>query len=209
MRITIFGPPGSGKGTQAERISDYFGLEHLSTGVLLREEIRSGSELGELIRDIVESGQLVADDIVNREVFKRIEDLEDYLLDGYPRNLPQAEELDRYLEELERPLTGAVFLQVPDEEVVSRLTGRLVCACADGTRHSGSAREGDICPECGAPFVRRNDDSRDVIGNRLRHYHALTSCLEDYYSGRLLAVDGVGTVDEVFRRLREALGSWA
>lgn len=209
MRVTFFGPPGSGKGTQAEMISEYYGLEHLSTGVLLREEIRSGSKLGDRIRETVESGRLVGDDIVNREVFQRIEDVEDFLLDGYPRNMAQAQELDRHLEALGRPLSGAVFLQVPDDEVIRRLTGRLVCACADGTRHSSGFSEGDVCPECGTAFVRRIDDSGEVVDNRLRHYHSLTSGLKGYYRGRLLSVDGTGTVEQVFSRLREALRPWA
>lgn len=208
MRITFFGPPGSGKGTQAERISEYFGLEHISTGMLLRQEIRSGSKLGGRIKEIVESGHLVSDEIVNREVFTRIEGLDDYLLDGYPRNLEQARELDVFLDGIEKPLSGAVFLQVPDEEVLRRLTGRLVCSCADGTRHSGEFSEGDICPECGTPFVRRSDDSSEVVKNRLDHYHGLTRHLEDYYSDRLLAVNGIGTIEQVYKRIREALRIW-
>jgi adenylate kinase len=209
MRITFFGPPGSGKGTQAERISEYYGLEHISTGMLLREEIRSGSKLGVLIRKIVESGHLVSDDIVNREVIDRIERMEDYLLDGYPRNLSQAKRLDRFLEETGKPLSGAVFIQVPEEEVLKRLTGRLVCACADGTGHSAESREGDICRECGKPFVRRSDDSIEVVRNRLHHYHNLTMHLEEYYRGRLLSIDGVGTIEQVFQRIMEALRPWA
>lgn len=209
MRITFFGPPGSGKGTQAEKISEYFGLEHISTGVLLREEISSGSKLGERIRDIVESGHLVSDEIVNREVFARIRNLEDYLLDGYPRNLSQAGQLDRYLEETGRPLSGAVFIHIPDEEVMRRLTGRLVCACADGTRHSSGFSEGDTCPECGATFVRRTDDSSGVVRKRLEHYHSATGHLENYYRGRLLSVNGLGTIEQVYQRIREELAAWA
>lgn len=209
MRITFFGPPGSGKGTQAEKISEYFGLEHISTGILLREEISSGSKLGNEIREIVESGHLVSDDIVNREVFARIRNLDDYLLDGYPRNLSQAEALDRFLEETGRPLSGAVFIHIPDEEVMRRLTGRLVCACADGTRHSGGFSEGDTCPECGEAFVRRTDDSGDIVRKRLEHYHTATGHLKDYYSGRLLAVNGVGTIEQVYQRIREELMAWA
>ncbi len=97
MRITFFGPPGSGKGTQADRISSYFGLQHISTGMLFREEIKSGSELGNHIRRRVELGHLVSDEVVNEEVLKRIENVSDFLLDGYPRNLPQAECLDKFL----------------------------------------------------------------------------------------------------------------
>ncbi len=106
MRITFFGPPGSGKGTQADRISSYFDLEHISTGMLFREEIDSGSELGERIREIVESGNLVSDEIANEEVFSRIENTDGFLLDGYPRNLSQAKRLDEFLLNTSKPLSG-------------------------------------------------------------------------------------------------------
>lgn len=209
MRVTFFGPPGSGKGTQAEKISEYFGLEHISTGVLLREEISSGSKMGERIREIVESGHLVSDEIVNREVFSRIENADDYLLDGYPRNLSQAGRLDRFLEEKGKPLSGAVFIHIPDEEVMNRLTGRLVCACADGTRHSSGFSEGDTCPECGATFVRRTDDSSEIVRKRLEQYHNFTGHLEEFYRGRLLTVNGLGSIEQVYQRIREELMVWA
>jgi adenylate kinase len=209
MRITFFGPPGSGKGTQAEKISSHFGMDHISTGFLLREEIRSGSELGKLIRETVESGHLVDDELVNREVFSKIEDKEEFLLDGYPRNLSQAKDLDGFLESRSKPLSGAVFLQVPDEEVMRRLTGRLVCSCPEGTGDSGGFQEGDVCPECGSRFVRRTDDSSEIVRNRLSHYHNLTRHLVDYYGRRLLSVDGIGSIEEVYDRLVEALRPWA
>jgi len=208
MRITFFGPPGSGKGTQADRISDHFGLEHISTGTLLRDEIESGSKLGLRIQEIVESGHLVSDDIVNEEVFTRLRRIDDFLLDGYPRNLEQAKALDLFLTEENKPLSGAVFLQVPDEEVKQRLLGRLVCECPNG-KTAVDAREGQVCPVCGSTFARRNDDSADVIDNRLHHYHAFTRHLEDYYAGRLRIIDGLGSIDEVFARIRNALDEWA
>lgn len=209
MRIVFFGPPGSGKGTQAERVSEHFGLVHISTGMLLREEIRSGSEMGKLIRETVESGRLVSDEIVNLEVFRRLGGIDDFLLDGYPRNASQAESLDAFLDEAGRPLSGAVFLSIPDEEAVRRLTERLVCACADGSVHGEGSEEGDACPHCGESLVRRTDDDLEVVSDRLRHYHELTGRLEDYYRDRLLEVDGTGTREQVFDRIRTALDEWA
>jgi adenylate kinase len=211
MRLTFFGPPGSGKGTQASLISDCFGLKHISTGILLRDEINSRSELGNRIRRQVELGHLVSDEIVNEEVLNRIEKISDFLLDGYPRNLPQAECLDKFLEVEGKPLSGAVFIRVPDEEVINRLTGRLVCNCLGGIRKTAdeSYKEGDTCPVCGQVFVKRTDDSLDVIRFRLEQYHNLKIRLVKFYENRMLAVDGVGTVDQVYERIREELEKWA
>ena len=208
MRLTFFGPPGSGKGTQAKLVSDHFDLEHISTGILLREEIESGSELGRRIQETVESGHLVGDEIVNGEVFQRVRELDRFLLDGYPRNIAQAQELDSFLNGIGKPLSGSVFIHVPDEEVARRLSGRLVCGCPEGSRETEGYTEGDTCPRCGEPFVRRVDDSSEVIDNRLSHYHNFTRHLEEYYTDRLLVIDGVGTVEEVFRRIRRKLEDW-
>ncbi|MBD3277675.1 MAG: adenylate kinase [Candidatus Aegiribacteria sp.] len=208
MRLTFFGPPGSGKGTQAQLVSDHFDLEHISTGILLREEIESGSELGRLIKETVESGHLVSDEIVNGEVFQRVRELDRFLLDGYPRNIAQAEELDAYLKGIDKPLSGSVFIHIPDEEVARRLSGRLVCGCPEGSRKTQGYSEGDRCPRCGEPFVRRVDDSSEVLDNRLSHYHSFTRHLEEYYTDRLLVIDGVGTIEEVFRRIRGKLEDW-
>ena len=211
MRLTFFGPPGSGKGTQADRISSYFGLQHISTGMLFREEINSGSELGKRIREIVEAGNLVSDDIANEEVFNRIQTIDSFLLDGYPRNLSQAERLDEFLIKSGKPLSGAVSIHIPDEEVIRRLTGRLVCACSNGNGHRNSAhyKEGDICPVCGEPFVKRSDDTLKVMKNRLDHYYNLTRHLETFYADRLLKIDGSGTIDQVNERIRKELLTWA
>ena len=211
MRITFFGPPGSGKGTQADRISSHFGIQHISTGVLFREEIDSGSELGNQIRRRVELGHLVSDEIVNEEVLNRIENVSDFLLDGYPRNLPQAECLDKFLEIKGRPLSGAVFIQISDDEVVRRLTGRLACNCLGGNRriNDDSYKEGNTCPVCGRVFIRRADDSLDVIKFRLEQYHNLNKRLLKFYENRLIKIDGFGTIDQVNERIRNELLTWA
>jgi len=210
MRITFFGPPGSGKGTQADRISNCFSLQHISTGMLFREEINSGSELGKLIQEIVESGHLVSDEIVNTEVFNRIERVDDYLLDGYPRNLHQAECLDKFLEESGKPLSGSVFIHIPDDEVLKRLTGRLVCGCSNKYRNTDSTdvKEGDICPECGVTYVKRSDDSSEIVKFRLEQYHNLNRRLVRFYENRLLMIDGLGTIDQVYERIRKELVKW-
>lgn len=208
MRITFFGPPGSGKGTQADRISDYFGLQHISTGILLRDEIRSGSNLGMRIRDVVESGHLVNDEIINEEVFNRIDNIDGFLLDGYPRNISQAKSLDEFLEKTGQSLSGAVLIHIPDEEVMRRLSERLVCGCKDGGSDSDNYEEGDICPECGEQFVKRIDDSSDVITNRLHHFHSFTTHLKKFYENRLLEIDGLGSIDQVFERIRFELEKW-
>ena len=127
MRIVFFGPPGSGKGTQARQASAHFGMVHLSTGSLFREEVQKETDLGMRICEIMESGMLISDEIVNEQVFTKISGIEDFLLDGYPRNVGQAGDLDHYLAEIGRPLTGALLLVVPDDEVIARLSGRLTC----------------------------------------------------------------------------------
>lgn len=208
MRIVFFGPPGSGKGTQAERISKRYNLHHLSTGLLLREEININSELGKRIRKIVESGHLVDDEIVNEEVFSKVKEYDRFLLDGYPRNLIQAEGLDDYLEEEKKPLSGAVFITIPDAEVIERLSGRLTCSQCGFAGKQPLQNPGDECPRCGTLLVERNDDRIEVIKQRLVHYYNLTKHLEKYYHDRLLIIDGMGTVDQVTLRLEEALSIW-
>lgn len=208
MRIVFFGPPGSGKGTQADRMSKRYNLHHLSTGLLLREEIHSNSELGKRIREIVESGHLVDDEIVNEEVFSKLKEYDRFLLDGYPRNLIQAEGLDNYLEEEKKPLSGAIFITIPDAEVIERLSGRLTCSRCGFTGKQPLYHSGDECIRCGTPLVERNDDRTEVIEQRLVHYHNLTKHLEKYYHDSLLIIDGMGTVDQVALRLEEALSIW-
>ncbi|MCK4671647.1 MAG: nucleoside monophosphate kinase [Candidatus Aegiribacteria sp.] len=208
MRIVFFGPPGSGKGTQADRMSKRYKLHHLSTGLMLREEIHNKSELGKRIRKIVESGHLVDDETVNEEVFSKVCKYDRFLLDGYPRNLFQAESLDEYLEEEKKPLSGAVFITIPDEEVIERLSGRLTCSRCGFTGKQPLYHPGDECIRCGTALIERNDDRTEVIEQRLVQYHSLTKHLEKYYHDRLLIIDGMGTVDQVALRLEEALSIW-
>jgi adenylate kinase len=209
MRIVFFGPPGSGKGTQACLASAHFGLVHLSTGSLFREEVQKETDLGLRIREIMESGSLISDEIVNEQVFSKISCIEEFLLDGYPRNVSQAGNLDLHLTEIGRPLTGALQLIVPDGEVIARLSDRLTCTgCGQISDANSEPDLGRNCSACGNPLAIREDDRPEVIRERLEHYRMETRPLVDYYSGRMLEIDGLGTVQEVFTRIRESLSTW-
>jgi adenylate kinase len=209
MRLTFFGPPGSGKGTQAHRVSERFGLSHISTGLMFREEISGGSELGLRIRETVEAGHLVDDATVNGELYGKLSGMKRFLLDGYPRSVSQAESLDRFLEGTGLKLTGAVFIVVPEIEVIRRLSGRLVCPMCGFTATDSMFSRMDPCARCGRPLVERDDDRSEVIAWRLRHYHDLTQPLEVFYRDRIAVIDGMGSVDEVTERILEALRAWA
>jgi adenylate kinase len=208
MRLVFFGPPGSGKGTQAGLVAGLFGMAHLSTGSLFREEVQKGTELGIRIRAIMESGALITDDVVNEQVFSRISGITDFLLDGYPRNVGQAEALDSFLTDADRPLTGAVLLVIPDEEVIARLSGRLTCTGCGGITGADDLSGDGLCRECGGRLEVREDDRPEVVRDRLEHYRRQTLPLMDYYSGRMLEVDGVGTVRQVTDRIVESLSGW-
>lgn len=206
MRLVLFGPPGSGKGTQAARICAFFGLEHLSTGNILREVMERGTELGRRISDVVRSGALVDDSTVNAIVFSRLGAATGFLLDGYPRNTGQAVALDAFLEAT-LPVQCALLLKVPEEEIVRRLSGRVSCSVCG---YTGTASLDEApCPSCGGGLSRRSDDSPDVVRRRLSEYRGNTLPLEGYYAERLCPVDGTGSADVVWARLREVLGRWS
>jgi len=205
MRLIFLGPPGSGKGTQAERICRRMDLVHLSTGDMLREEVREDTELGRRVRSIMEAGDLVGDEIVNRLVFRRIEKLHRFLLDGYPRNLQQARELDAFTEKVDKPVNAVVLLEVPDDEVVRRIASRVTCPECGWVGSGRDLSPGDPCPECGAALVQRDDDRPEAVRNRLAKYHHQTEPLVRHYDGRLVRIDGVGTVEEVTRRIEDAV----
>lgn len=203
MRISLLGPPGAGKGTQAARAAARFGLAHLSTGAIFREEIGRGTSLGREIEGTVKAGLLVADDVVDRVVFRRIAGPGGFVLDGYPRNLSQARSLDAFLEG-SVPLDGAVFLDVSEGEVLRRLGDRYTCPSCGPVRAPGGA-----CPSCGKALERRSDDSPEVIRRRFQEYHRVTGPLLSYYGQRLARIDGDAEVDEVWSRLEQAVQGWA
>jgi len=206
MKVVLLGPPGSGKGTQAALICGEYGLEHLSTGNILREEMERGTELGSRVSAVVKSGALVDDETVNRIVFSRIAGTDSFLLDGYPRNIGQATALDGCLG-VSGGLDCVLLLDVPQEEIVRRLSGRVFCPSCGYTGSAGEGSAGD-CPVCGSALSRRPDDSPEVVRRRLAAYREMTAPLEGHYAGRLCTVEGSGTVQEVWARVREVLDRW-
>lgn len=206
MRVVILGPPGAGKGTQAERLAEYFGVAHLSTGDMLRAAIAEGTELGRKAEGYVNAGELVPSEQLADVVRERLYGEREFLLDGYPRSVEQAE----FLETLGGlPLDGVLYINVDDETLVRRLTGRRICP-EDGTIYhidNDPPPNGTGCGVCGAELIQREDDGEETVRRRLGVYKEETEPLIDFYKSRglLAEIDGKGTVDEVFARAAEVL----
>ena len=205
MRLEIMGPPGAGKGTQARRLAAAVGVPHISTGDMFRDAVRRGTAAGRAAQAYLDRGALVPDAEVAALVDERLglpDCANGYLLDGYPRTLPQVDALDRILERRGWRRTAVLALAVPDAEIVQRLATRRACgACGAVTRG------GDTCPACQGRLETRPDDREDVVRDRLRVYHRDTEPLLAAYArrGLLREVDGTGTEEAVLARLREAL----
>jgi len=207
MRIVLLGPPGSGKGTQAVRLAARLGVAHIATGDLFRAEIASGSELGLLANEYISNGNLVPSDVTNAMVKARLlrPDAQGFILDGYPRTLDQAGALDRELAEMGRSLDVALQIDVPDDAIVERAVGRLVCP-VDGTIYHlrfKPPQVAGICDLCRSALVVREDDTPSTVRHRLTVYHRVTEPVLRYYAERgiLRKVDGVGKPDDIFERL--------
>lgn len=210
MNLVLLGPPGAGKGTQAMRLAEAFKLRHLSSGDVLRAERKKGSELGRRVAGYMDSGALVPDEIIVEVILAQLQQSGDsagFLLDGFPRTVNQAERLDEALAKVGQQVDLVLNVQVPDEEIVGRITGRRICPACDAvyhTEHRPPARAG-ICDKDGVALIHRQDDTREVVQQRLAAYHAQTTPLEAYYraKGRLVEVDGKQDVNTVFERARE------
>ncbi len=217
MRIVMLGAPGSGKGTQSQKLVGRYGIPQVSTGDLLREALASGSELGLKAKAAMDAGQLVSDDIVLaiiRERLARPDADKGFILDGYPRNLAQAEALDGVLETLGKPLDAAVLMDVDNDLLMKRLTGRLSCQDCGAVYnvHTSPPKNEGVCDKCGGNrLVTRADDNEKTIANRLEVYDRQTSPLIDHYRelGLLRSIDAVGSLDEVFGRIVESLSALA
>ena len=208
MKLILIGCPGAGKGTQAKKLSKYFGIAHISTGDLLREQIKLETELGKEVADIIHSGHLVPDEIVTKILSERIErdDCKNgYILDGYPRNLSQAEGLTDIIGEVDK----VVLIDVDDNVIVERISGRRGCPKCGQMYHIqyNPPKEQDICDECGSKLVQRKDDAEETVKNRLKVYHETTSPIVDYYDekGLLLKVSGIGSIDAITSYLIKSL----
>lgn len=212
MRIVMLGAPGSGKGTQAKMLESQLGFPQVSTGDLLRTAVAQGTELGRKAKAVMDAGDLVSDEIVLGMIKERLSQPDTsagYVLDGYPRNRKQAEDLERVLEELDQQLDSAVLMDVDFDILMKRLTGRRTCSKTGKLLniHFSPQSEIDACIAAGGELVQRDDDNEETIRNRLQVYEEQTAPLVDYYRerGLLETVDAEGAVDEVQLRLRKTL----
>lgn len=214
MNLVLLGPPGAGKGTQAVRIAAAFGLKHLSSGDILREERKNQTELGRRAQDYMDRGVLVPDDLIISMMMDHISRPQaagGFLLDGFPRTVVQAEGLDMRMAEKGIKLNAVVNMEVSDEDVTKRLTGRLYCPKCGRTYHEmfSPTKKSGVCDDDGEAVTRRKDDQPDVVKQRLQTYHAETQPLVAYYhrTGQLKAVEGNGSVDEVTAAIKEVCRS--
>jgi adenylate kinase len=214
LNLVLLGPPGSGKGTQGERLQEDFRLPYYATGDILRAAVRDESELGKVAKEYMDRGDLVPDEVIIGVITERLDEPEaadGFILDGFPRTIPQAEALDSELEKLGRALTAAILVQVTDEEIVRRLGGRRTCAKNGHVFHVqfDPPKEPGVCDIDGSRLLVRDDDQPDVIRHRLEEYREKTEPLIDYYDskGLLRRVDGSASPDEVGDRIRALLAT--
>ena len=214
MKIIMLGAPGAGKGTQAKKIAAKYEIPHISTGDIFRANIKEGTELGKKAKTYMDQGLLVPDELVVDLVVDRVnqEDCKNgYVLDGFPRTIPQAEALDKALAELGQKMDYAIDVDVPDENIINRMSGRRACLNCGATYHivyNPSKKEG-ICDTCGQQLVLRDDDKPETVLSRLEVYHNQTQPLIDYYKeqGILKSVDGTVDMKDVFKAIVEILGA--
>jgi adenylate kinase len=212
--VILMGPPGSGKGTQAVRLTKALGIPHISTGDLFRDNLSKGTDLGKKVKSFMESGKLVPDELVLDMLFDRVarpDCAQGYLLDGFPRTIPQAEAFDKKLPANTNLIV--LNLEVADNVIVKRAAGRLTCAKCGNVQHkefSPPTKEG-ICDKCGGELVQRSDDAPEVVQERLRVYHEQTEPLVAYYQkkGVLVNIDGEKNPDEVYKEMMKALNNAA
>ena len=213
MRIVLLGAPGAGKGTQAKKLIEKYGMPQISTGDLLRAAVAAGTALGKEAKSYMDKGELVPDSVVLGMVGERLKQddcKKGYILDGFPRNTAQAEALDKMLAALNMSLTAALSVDVPLEDLMKRLTGRRTCkACGQmyNVYFKAPAKEG-VCDKCSGELFQRDDDKEATIKKRLEVYTAQTEPLIGYYKnkGIVKSVSGTGSIDEIFKKVTEALG---
>lgn len=208
MRLVLLGAPGAGKGTQAKKLIDKYGIPQISTGDILRKAVSDGTPLGKEAKSYMDKGDLVPDKVVIgliEERLKQDDTKKGYILDGFPRNTAQAETLDRMLNDLGMPLDLALIVDVPKEDLLKRLAGRRTCKnCQQmyNIYYSPPKNHG-VCDKCGGELFQRDDDKEDTIRKRLDVYESQTSPLIDYYrrKGKLRSISGVGSIEEIFNNI--------
>jgi len=211
MNVLLFGPPGVGKGTQGVRLAEEFGLRHLAMGDILRAAVREGTPTGLKAKAYMEAGELVPDQVVVGLIEECIlrDRAQGFLLDGFPRNVAQAEALNEMLKRHGLSIERIVFMDAPEEELIRRLSGRLVCrACGFGFhRHYSPPRKSGVCDRCGGELYQREDDREQVIADRLKVYQEQTRPLLAHYAGQpgFARVDASGAMNEVYERLKQVV----
>ena len=213
MKIIMLGAPGAGKGTQAKRIAEQYSIPHISTGDIFRANIKNNTELGKKAKSYMDQGLLVPDELTCDLVVDRIKQDDckrGYILDGFPRTIPQAQALDAALSSMNDKMDYAIDVDVPDENIVSRMSGRRACVGCGATYHvvyNAPKAEG-ICDACGEKLILRDDDKPETVQKRLTVYHEQTQPLIDYYknAGILRTVDGTMEMDQVFAAIVDILG---
>ncbi|WP_293827953.1 adenylate kinase [uncultured Phascolarctobacterium sp.] len=213
MYILLMGPPGAGKGTQAEKLIDEFKIPHISTGDMFRAAVSAGTELGKEAKKYMDAGGLVPDVVtigIVREGLSKPECANGFILDGFPRTEEQAVALDGILKDLGIKLTGVVNISVPDSELVARVVGRRICKACGATYHVSfnPSKVEDVCDKCGGNLYQRNDDKEETVVNRLHAYHEQTEPLIEYYKkqGLYKEIDGLQPIDKVYADVKASLG---
>lgn len=215
MNIILFGPPGAGKGTQAKKLVDFYNIPQIATGDILRANVREGTELGLAAKEYMDKGELVPDEVLIGIIKNRLTEADcenGFILDGYPRTIPQADALGEILVEIGKPIDVVLNFEVPDEELVERISGRLMCSCGASYHKTFNPPEKEgICDACGAEIYQRADDTADAVQNRLDVYKRQTQPLIEYYdeTGILRTIDGTRDIDEVFEDIKAILSEFA
>ena len=213
MKIIMLGAPGAGKGTQAKKIAEVCSIPHISTGDIFRANIKQGTELGAKANEYMEKGLLVPDELVCDLVVDRIQQADcekGFILDGFPRTIPQAEALTNALDAIGQNMDYAINIEVPDENIVNRMAGRRACVGCGATYHivNNPSKVEGVCDICGEKLILRKDDNPETVLNRLKVYHEQTQPLIEYYKakGILVEVDGTQDMDKVFKDILKTLG---
>ena len=213
MKIIMLGAPGAGKGTQAMKIAEKYQIPHISTGDIFRANIKEGTELGKKAKSYMDQGQLVPDELTLELIMDRFQNPDcanGYVLDGFPRTIPQAEALTEALAKKGETIDYAINVEVPDENIINRMGGRRACLACGSTYHIvyAAPKVEDVCDTCGENLVLRDDDKPETVSKRLKVYHEQTQPLIDYYTkqGVLKTVDGTAALDKVFQAIVEILG---
>ena len=214
MHILLMGPPGAGKGTQAEKLIDAYKIPHISTGDMFRAAVSQGTELGKEAKRYMDAGGLVPDVVtigIVREGLAKPECAKGFILDGFPRTQEQAVALDGILQDLGIKLTGVVNIEVPDKDLVDRVTGRRICKKCGATYHItfNPPKVEGICDKCGGDLYQRDDDKAETVKNRLAAYHSQTEPLISYYKkqGIYISIDGTQPIDKVYSAVKSSLDS--